>query len=365
MDVNIQSLVGKSEQYRLESSNLLLTTMQLHEVNSTSTLKNGKRKEIESEMNVNTHLPLGKSEQDPLAACNLPLPTTPLHERNTTSAFKGRKRKPIKSEIDVNTHLIIGKSTENHLVTSSLPLSTTPLHERNSTSTLRYGKTKEINSESVGNLDYIECNRQQKYNRYSVQSSRLKKENNEDKRDVIRGTTYLFVSDDNSTDVSFKKVQLSSMKISTTKYPTLTAIQTLQFQQTQRHMRGHACMINHRGRWKLFFVWNSSLFHLGSLMGYMYDGHQIQSKEIISLSTSKKDKNFYWVNLNENQFTPNILIDLKYPVIEENGFYYGNHTPSMIRLPEPIIGNYSKFKEIKTDHLRMFPKEKACTKLNN
>ena len=118
-------------------------------------------------------------------------------------------------------------------------------------------------------------------------------------------------------------------------------------------------MINHNGKWKLFFVWNASLIHIGCVIGYMYTGHQIESKDILTLSLPCKDKTFYWVNLNEDQFSRNILLDLKYPVIEENGFYYGNHTPSMIRLPEPAYDTYSEFEEIKNKTLPKVLKRKS------
>ena len=199
--------------------------------------------------------------------------------------------------------------------------------------------------------------------RYSVDISQINGDNNEEKTDVVQGTTYLFLLDDNPTDVSFNKIQLSSVRISANKYPTLSAIQTLQFQRTQRNIRGHACMINRQGKWKLFFVWNSSLIHVGSIIGYMYNGHQIESKDVMILSIPAKDKNFYWVNLNEFQFAQNVLLDLKYPVIEENGFYYGNHTPSMITLPDPpAFGCHSEFEELKNKKLPKLSSRKFCMK---
>ena len=189
--------------------------------------------------------------------------------------------------MDDKRHLTHQKYGQDPLETYRMPSSNTQLDERKTTSAFRYGKRKSIESRSIDNLDSIEHNRQQKYLKQigSVDDPfEQDKERKYGKKDVVRGTTYLFLPDDISTDVSFKKVQLSSVRIPTTKYPTLSAIQTLQYQRTQRNMRGHACMINHHGKWKLFFVWNSSLIHLGSIIGYMYDGHQLESKNAITLS---------------------------------------------------------------------------------
>ena len=149
----------------------------------------------------------------------------------------------------------------------------------------------------------------------------------------VKGTTFIFTFDSKSNNVSFKKFRISSEKISISKYPNVVAIQTLQFQKTSWKLSGHACMVNQKGIWKLFFVHDSSTFHNGQILGYMYNGDIVASKDLISYSISKENNKFYWVNLLPEKFSANSLPDLKYPISIGNGCYYGNHTPSRIQLP--------------------------------
>ena len=106
-------------------------------------------------------------------------------------------------------------------------------------------------------------------------------------------------------------------------------------------------MINHCGVWKLFFVWDTSLINEGKIIGYIYDGNKIESKNITSLSLSRRNNDFIWVNLNESQFHPDLLHELKYPIRNEEGFFYGNHSPSMIQLPVPDLDSSLMLKDVK------------------
>ena len=257
--------------------------------------------------------------------------------------------------VEDNTRIQVGRCKEDNFANYSSRMNTRWISDKNTRSALGDGKRKGIESDSIDNLDYMDHERQQKYikQRHGMEFSQNKVKS-EENTDVVRGTTYLLLLDDLSIDVSFKKVQLSSVRISTTKYTTLSAIQTLQFQKTQKNMRGHACMINHNGKWKLFFVWNSSLIHHGHIIGYMYDGHRFESKNSVNLTLSKKDKDFYWVRLNENQFPSNIFLGLKYPVIQEKGFYYGNHTPTMITLPKPEFSIFRSSRKSERRHFQNY-----------
>ena len=76
--------------------------------------------------------------------------------------------------------------------------------------------------------------------------------NNNNNNKLIRGTTSIFLQDITSTYPSFKKVDISSSRISKTAYPSLAAIQTIQFQNPRRNMHGHTSMIQQKGIWKLF-----------------------------------------------------------------------------------------------------------------
>ena len=171
---------------------------EFHEVASVGDFQNS------DNMKDNTHLPVVKCEQDPLATYNMLLWMTQLHDGFTTSVFRDKKRKAIESESTIN-------------------------------------------------MDYDENIRQHKYLKLKDSMEISEKWDKKDHMEkIVRGTTYLFLPNEDSMDISFEKVQLSSVNISTTKYPTLSAIQTLQFQKTKRNMKGHACMICHHGRWKLF-----------------------------------------------------------------------------------------------------------------
>ena len=157
---------------------------------------------------------------------------------------------------------------------------------------------------------------------------------NKIKSESIKGTTFIFIPDSESSNISFKKIKISSERISTSIHRNVAAIQTQQYQKTSWKLRGHACMINQNGIWKLVFIHDASTIYHGELSGYMYNGHVVGSKDLISCSISAKDKTFYWVNLLPEKFPSNSLPDLKYPISVRDGYYYGNHSPSHIELPK-------------------------------
>ena len=95
---------------------------------------------------------------------------------------------------------------------------------------------------------------------------------------LVRGTTSIFLPNEQFTNACFKRISISSQKISSSKFPNLFAIQTLQFQKTKTKLRGHSCMINHHGTWKLFFLWDTTLINNGIIFGYMYNGGKIKTQ---------------------------------------------------------------------------------------
>ena len=152
--------------------------------------------------------------------------------------------------------------------------------------------------------------------------------------ETIKGTTYIFLTTSNSSNLSFQKRMISSERIAITKYPDLAAIQTQQFQKTAANLKGHACMVYRDGIWKLFFVYDSSTIYHGYISVYKYKHYIDNKNDLISITISGNDKEFYWVNLREENFPKNSLRNLQFPVVVSNGCYYGNHTPSKIQLPK-------------------------------
>ena len=162
------------------------------------------------------------------------------------------------------------------------------------------------------------------------QTSPKEKENN-----LIRGTTNIFIKEGNCIQQSFKKIQITSKRISSFTFPNVVAIQSLQFQMTTKKLRGHSCMVHKDNTWKLFFVWDYSTVNEGYIIGYEYTGKILCEKDIISFNLSLLSGMFYWVNLSQYQFSKDILPFLEFPVIILEGNYFGNHTPSRIQLPFP------------------------------
>ena len=152
---------------------------------------------------------------------------------------------------------------------------------------------------------------------------------------LVRGTTNIFISDGVAFKNSFKRIKISSKRIATATYPNVAGIQTLQFQQATRSLRGHSCMIHENKTWKLFFVWDASMVYYGYIFGYMYTGKLICVNDLITLPISTHSGDFYWVNLYEDNFPRNILPQLKFSVKIINDYYFGNHSPSTIELPVP------------------------------
>ena len=187
-------------------------------------------------------------------------------------------------------------------------------------------------SPNVKNI--LEQNFNQSTEETSTRVQNISINRDQSKTKTVRGTTSIFIVTSGSTCASFKKLEITSEKISISKYPNLAAIQTLQFQKPSWRLRGHTCMVDQGGIWKLFFIHHSSIMHHVQMYGYMYNADVVSSKDLIPISVSGVDKKFYWVNLLEKTFPANSLPELKYPVLIANGNYYGNHTPSHIKLPK-------------------------------
>ena len=166
--------------------------------------------------------------------------------------------------------------------------------------------------------------------------NRNKTDPNADSKDLIRGTTFLFIQDKNANGFYYKKVAISSRKICSVEFPNIVGIQTIQLQKTNKHFRGHCCMVKIDEKWLLFFVWKWTVENMESMIGYFYNGRIPYKEEIAELYISKTISEFHWVNLCEDMFPSNTLPELEYSTSKNDGFIYGNHTPSKIRLPNPF-----------------------------
>ena len=176
---------------------------------------------------------------------------------------------------------------------------------------------------------------------------------------TVRGTTSIFVQDKTSTEPSFRELLITSARISVAKHPDLVAVQTLQFQKTSKDLRGHTCMVFQNNTWKLFFVWSASMIHCGYVIGYIYTGNPISPDDITSLSLSKKDKYFCWVNLFKGWFQQRHFKEFTFSVKVIDGYYFGDHTPSQMYLPLPNLQLMSYQKKYSQNAFKIMIKEKG------